>query len=144
MKKVCIYTDGACSGNPGPGGWAALLRYGSEEKIITGGEQWTTNNRMEITAAIHGLIALRIPCQVDLFTDSQYVRLGITQWIHGWQKRNWRTADNGFVKNKDLWCKLTELTQQHQLQWHWVKAHNGNSDNERVDLLAKKALSAFK
>lgn len=144
MKKVCIYTDGACSGNPGPGGWAALLRCGSEEKIITGGEQWTTNNRMEITAAINGLIALRMPCQVELFTDSQYVRLGITQWIHAWQRRNWRTADNSVVKNKDLWCKLTELTQQHQLTWHWVKAHNGNCENERVDLLAKAALSAFK
>lgn len=144
MQKVYIYTDGACRGNPGPGGWAALLRYQDKEKIITGGEHFTTNNRMELAAAINGLHALRKPCQVELFTDSQYVKLGITKWLFIWKKRNWNTSENTAVKNQDLWKQLSIVATKHELKWNWVKGHNGHPENERVDCLARKAIPDIK
>lgn len=140
MKEVEIFTDGACRGNPGPGGWGALLRYGGTEKPLFGGEAHTTNNRMELQAAIAGLEALKQPCQVDLTTDSQYVRLGITQWLKGWKQKGWKTAGKKPVKNIDLWQRLDELTQYHTVNWHWVKGHNGHRENEIADQLANRGI----
>lgn len=136
MKTVEVFTDGACRGNPGPGGWGALLRYDGKEKTLHGGEALTTNNRMELTAAIRALAALTEPCAVQLTTDSEYVRKGITEWLAGWKKRNWKTASRQPVKNIDLWQQLDELAQQHQVEWHWVKGHSGHRENEIADELA--------
>lgn len=140
MKHVFIYTDGACRGNPGPGGWGVLLRYGKREKILSGAESATTNNRMELTAAIQALTALTETCQVDLFTDSKYVQKGITEWLPEWKKRNWKTASKKLVKNADLWQALEAQAKKHKITWHWVKAHNGHDENERVDLIANLAI----
>ena len=136
LQKVEIYTDGACRGNPGPGGWAALLRMGEKERELSGGEPLTTNNRMELQAAIEALNALKRPCRVDLHTDSNYVRDGITKWIHGWQRNGWRTADRKPVKNAELWQALLEAAASHHVKWHWVKGHSGHPENDRVDALA--------
>jgi ribonuclease HI len=136
LPKVEIFTDGACRGNPGPGGWAALLRTGEKEREIHGGEPLTTNNRMELTAAIEALNALKRPCRVELHSDSQYVRDGITKWIHSWQRNGWRTADKKPVKNADLWQALLEAEAPHRVKWHWVKGHSGHPENDRVDALA--------
>lgn len=137
LPEVEIYTDGACRGNPGPGGWGAILRTGNgKEREISGGEAPTTNNRMELTAAIEALQALKRPCRVQLFTDSTYVRDGITKWIHGWRRNGWRTSDRKPVKNAELWQALVEAAAPHRIEWHWVKAHNGHPENERVDVLA--------
>ena len=137
---VEIFTDGACRGNPGPGGWAAFLRYGEHEKLVKGAEMETTNNRMELMAAIQGLKALNRPSQVSLTTDSQYVRQGITQWINGWKKNGWRTSQKQPVKNQDLWQLLDESLGQHQVEWHWVKGHSGHEENELVDQAANDAI----
>ena len=137
LKQIQIHTDGACLGNPGPGGWAALLRYGQREKELAGGEAQTTNNRMELMAAIRALEALTEPCDVVLHTDSQYVRKGITEWMANWLRRNWRTAAGAPVKNQDLWQRLHAAAQRHQVDWRWVKGHSGDPDNERVDTLAR-------
>ena len=138
---VQIYTDGACSGNPGPGGWGALLRYKGHEKELSGGEEDTTNNRMELTAAIEALKSLtKQQCQVELYTDSKYVMDGITQWIEGWKKRGWRTAAKKDVKNRDLWELLDAEIQKHNINWHWVKGHAGHTENEIVDNLARLAV----
>lgn len=139
MKSIEIHTDGACLGNPGPGGWAALLRYKAHERELSGGEAHTTNNRMELMAAIAGLEALNEPCTIMLQTDSQYVRQGITEWMPGWVRRHWKTAGGDPVKNRDLWERLHAATQRHQIEWRWVKGHNGDLDNERVDQLARDA-----
>lgn len=136
LPKVDIFTDGACRGNPGPGGWAALLRTGDKEREISGGEPLTTNNRMELTAAIEALNALKRSCRVELHSDSQYVRDGITKWIHSWQRNGWRTADKKPVKNADLWQALLEAEAPHRVKWHWVKGHSGHPENDRVDALA--------
>lgn len=136
-----IYTDGACSGNPGPGGWGALLRIGEKEREINGGEAETTNNRMEMMAAIQALEALKRPSQVHLHTDSTYVRNGITKWIHAWKARNWRTADRKPVKNIDLWQRLDQAVAAHQVEWFWVKGHSGHPDNERADQLARDGIA---
>ena len=141
---MTIYTDGACSGNPGPGGWAALLIFNGREKELSGGEALTTNNRMELTAAIKGLEALTRPCAVDLYTDSQYVREGVTSWIKGWKVRGWKTAGRKPVKNEDLWRLLEEAAAKHQVQWHWVKGHAADPLNNRVDALAVSALQPYK
>jgi ribonuclease HI len=143
-ERVTIYTDGACSGNPGPGGWGALLMFGGREKEISGGEAMTTNNRMELTAAIMALEGLTRPCTVDLFTDSQYVRDGITKWLRNWKARGWRTADKKPVKNEDLWRRLDEARQRHQVVWHWVRGHADDPLNHRVDGLAVTAMAPFK
>lgn len=143
-KSVSISTDGACLGNPGPGGWAALLRAGEVEREIAGGELHTTNNRMELMAAIMALEALRAPCTVVLSTDSQYVRQGITQWLPGWIRKNWRTAGGGAVKNQDLWQRLQAACAPHAIDWRWVRGHNGDPDNERVDALARAQALKFK
>ena len=143
MKQVIIYTDGACRGNPGPGGWGALIRFDSVEKEIFGGQANTTNNQMELSAAIEGLSILTEPCNVELFTDSKYVMDGITQWIQNWKKNNWRTAAKKEVKNKELWQKLDQLIAQHQVQWHWVKGHSGDAGNEAADLLANKGIDSI-
>ena len=139
MKKIEIHTDGACLGNPGPGGWAALLRYNAHERELAGGEADTTNNRMELMAAIRGLEALSEPCEVMLQTDSQYVRQGITEWMPGWVRRGWKTAGGDPVKNRDLWERLHAAAGRHRIDWRWVKGHNGDPDNERVDMLARIA-----
>ncbi len=139
MKKIELHTDGACLGNPGPGGWAALLRYNAHERELTGAEAHTTNNRMELMAAIGGLEALSEPCTITLFTDSQYVRQGITEWMPNWVRRNWKTAGGGAVKNRDLWERLHAATLRHSIDWRWVKGHSGDPDNERVDTLARDA-----
>lgn len=139
-QVVEIYTDGACRGNPGPGGWGVLMRWGNEEKELFGGEPDTTNNRMELTAAIEGLAALSRSCQVSLTTDSTYVRSGITEWIKNWKKRGWKTSAKQPVKNVDLWQRLDELVQQHQVDWHWVKGHSGHPENERADELANRGI----
>ena len=136
MPVVEIFTDGACRGNPGPGGWAALIRMGARERELSGGEPLTTNNRMELLAAIHGLKALKRPCRVRLTTDSNYVRDGITKWIHGWLRNGWRTADRKPVKNADLWQALLDAAESHRIEWHWVKGHSGHAENDRVDELA--------
>ncbi|QSI78221.1 MULTISPECIES: ribonuclease HI [Niveibacterium] len=137
---VDIYTDGACSGNPGPGGWGAILRAGGHEKELFGGEPSTTNNRMEMTAVIRALQALTRPVQVRVHTDSQYVQKGISEWIHGWKRRGWKTADNKPVKNDDLWRELDQLAALHQIQWLWVKGHAGHPENERADELARRGV----
>ena len=137
---VEIFTDGACRGNPGPGGWAALLRFGASERRLQGAEPATTNNRMELMAAIEGLAALTEPSRVVLTTDSQYVRLGITEWIKAWQRRNWRRAGNKPVLNKDLWQRLQALNQTHTVSWRWVKGHSGHAENEAVDRAANDAI----
>ena len=142
--RVMIYTDGACSGNPGPGGWAAILFFKGSEKEVSGGEVHTTNNRMEIRAAIEGLNALKRPCAVDLFTDSQYVRQGITEWMPNWVRRGWKTAAGEPVKNRDLWERLHAAIQRHRIDWRWVKGHSGDPDNERVDALARAEAVRFK
>jgi ribonuclease HI len=139
---VEVFTDGACSGNPGPGGWGAILRYRGVEKELSGGEPQTTNNRMEMTAAIVALETLTRPCRVRLYTDSQYVRDGITRWIGGWKARDWRTADKKPVKNVDLWQRLDAAAQPHNIEWHWVKGHAGHPENERADALARAAIPA--
>jgi ribonuclease HI len=138
-----IFTDGACSGNPGPGGWAAILRFGSVEKELTGAEPATTNNRMELTAVIEALSALKRPSRVILHTDSQYVQKGITEWIQGWKARGWRTAAREPVKNDDLWRRLDEVVRSHQIDWVWVKGHAGHDGNERADALANKGVDSL-
>ena len=140
MKQVDIFTDGACRGNPGPGGWGAVLRYGDKEKELFGGEPHTTNNRMELMAAIQALEALKDPCEVNLTTDSQYVRKGITEWLVNWKKRNWQTAAKKPVVNKDLWQRLEAAAERHQVKWHWVRGHSGHSENERADRLANRGI----
>jgi ribonuclease HI len=142
--RVDIYTDGACSGNPGPGGWGALLVHDGVEKTICGGEKETTNNRMEMTAAIEALKALKRPCNIHLHTDSSYLRDGITKWIHGWKKNGWRTADKKPVKNQDLWLELETQLERQQVTWHWVKGHAGHTENERADALANQGMAPFK
>jgi len=144
MKQVVIYTDGACSGNPGPGGWGALLIYGGVEKELYGGEAETTNNRMELMAAIAALNALKQPCQVELYTDSVYVRSGIKEWIAGWKQRGWKNSAKKPVKNQELWQQLDAARARHQVEWHWVKGHNGHAQNERVDALARKGAAEAK
>lgn len=144
MKKIEIYTDGACSGNPGPGGWGAILRYQGNEKELKGGKAETTNNQMELTAAIEALNALKQPCEIDLYTDSVYVRDGIMKWIEGWKRNNWRTAAKKPVKNVELWQALDEATLRHNITWHWVKGHAGHPDNERADELARAGMEPFK
>jgi ribonuclease HI len=143
VTEVEIFTDGACKGNPGPGGWAAVIRSGGNEKEISGGEPLTTNNRMELLAAIRGLEALKRPTQVALYTDSLYVRDGITKWIHGWRRNGWRTADRKPVKNAELWQELVEAAAPHRIEWHWVRGHAGHPENERADALACDAAEAF-
>lgn len=139
LPHVIIATDGACKGNPGPGGWGALIRMGAHEKELSGGEASTTNNRMELMAAIRALQALNRPCRVTLMTDSVYVRDGITRWIHGWRKNGWRTADKKPVKNTELWQELLTATEPHRVEWQWVKGHAGHPENERADRLASDA-----
>ena len=141
---VELFTDGACKGNPGPGGWGAVIRFGAHEKELSGGEKLTTNNRMEMMAAIEGLNALTRPCHVVLSTDSKYVMDGITKWVHGWKRKNWRTADNKPVKNVELWQALVEATARHQVEWRWVKGHAGHVENERADKLACAAAEAMR
>ncbi|MBX3708908.1 MAG: ribonuclease HI [Gammaproteobacteria bacterium] len=143
MKHVQIYTDGACKGNPGPGGWGAILRYGDHEKILSGAEAHTTNNRMELTAAIQALAALRESCKIELHTDSQYLQKGITEWLKGWKKRGWKTVDNKSIKNSDLWKMLDHESARHQVNWHWVKGHSGHPENELADSIANQAISEF-
>ncbi|CAO3374026.1 ribonuclease HI [Azospirillum argentinense] len=140
-KIVDIFTDGACSGNPGPGGWGAILRYNGVEKELYGGEPATTNNRMELMAAIQALEALKRPMDVRLYTDSEYVKNGITQWIHGWKARGWKTADKKPVKNEDLWRRLDEAKRQHRIEFHWVRGHAGHPENERADALARQGVA---
>jgi ribonuclease HI len=137
---VVIYTDGACRGNPGPGGWGAILMSGAHERELCGGELATTNNRMELTAAIEALNALNRPCRVELHTDSQYVRTGVSEWLNIWKARGWRTTSKGAVKNEDLWRRLDEARARHQVDWRWVKGHNGHPLNERADALARKGM----
>jgi ribonuclease HI len=143
VTEVEIFTDGACKGNPGPGGWGAMIRAGSNEKELSGGEPVTTNNRMEMLAAIRALQALKRPCRVVLTTDSVYLRDGITKWIHGWQKNGWRTANRKPVKNADLWQELLDAVGPHRIEWRWVKGHAGHQENERADRLACAAASQF-
>lgn len=138
--SVEIFTDGACKGNPGPGGWGALLRFGPEEKELFGGEKDTTNNRMELTAVIEALAALSRPCEVVLHTDSQYVQKGMTEWIHGWKAKGWKTAAKAPVKNADLWRRLDALAAKHDVDWRWVKGHAGHEGNERADVLANRGV----
>lgn len=140
---ITIWTDGACSGNPGPGGWGAILRGRGHEKELSGGAAATTNNRMELTAAIMALEALKQPSEVDLHTDSQYVRGGVTGWIHGWKRNGWRTADKKPVKNMELWQQLDAAAANHVVRWHWVKGHAGHSENERADVLAREGMAPF-
>ena len=143
-KPVIIHTDGACSGNPGPGGWGAILAYGDKVKELSGGEANTTNNRMELTGAIMALEALTRPSLVELHTDSQYLRDGITKWIHGWKRNGWKTADKKPVKNGELWQALDEANRRHKVEWHWVKGHAGHPENERADELARLGMAPFK
>lgn len=140
MKHVVIYTDGACRGNPGPGGFGILLRYGRHEKILSGAETNTTNNRMEMLAAINALKTLTEPCKIDLYTDSQYLQKGITEWLLNWKKRGWKTAKRKHVKNIDLWEQLDDLATRHQITWHWLKGHSGHPQNELVDAIANEAI----
>ena len=142
-QVVEIYADGACKGNPGPGGWGVLLRTGGAEKELYGGEAATTNNRMELTAVIRALESLKRPCKVRLYTDSQYVQKGITSWIHDWKRRAWRTADKKPVKNVDLWQRLEALAKEHDVEWHWVRGHAGHPENERADALANRAIGGL-
>ena len=141
LPHVSIYTDGACIGNPGPGGWGALLMFGRHEKDLSGAEPDTTNNRMELTAAVEALKALTRPCRVDFYTDSIYLKRGITEWMAGWKSRGWKTAGKKAVKNQDLWRALDEAIKPHQIEWHWVRGHAGHRENERVDRLARRAIS---
>ncbi|KAF0136779.1 MAG: ribonuclease HI [Xanthobacteraceae bacterium] len=143
-RRVEIFTDGACSGNPGPGGWGAILRYGETVKELNGGEPVTTNNRMELLAAINALEALKRPSHVDLHTDSQYVKNGIMSWIHGWKRNGWKTADKKPVKNAELWQRLDDVADLHEITWHWVKGHAGHPENERADELAREGMAPFK
>ena len=143
MNNLKIYTDGACRGNPGPGGWGALLRFGGEEKTLFGGEQDTTNNRMELTAVIEALGALKRPCDVTLTSDSTYVLKGIQEWMPNWKKRGWKTASKKPVKNVDLWKKLDELIVEHKIDWQWVKGHAGHAGNERADELARMGMATY-
>ena len=140
-KPVYLYTDGACKGNPGAGGWGVFMRYGTHEKELFGGEAETTNNRMELMAAISALEALKKSCQVELYTDSQYVRQGITGWIHGWKRNGWKTADKKPVKNAELWQRLDAALKPHKVNWHWVKGHAGHAENERADQLARDGVA---
>jgi ribonuclease HI len=144
LKQVEVFTDGACKGNPGPGGWGALLRYQGSEKALYGGEPQTTNNRMELRAAIEALASLKEPCEVSLTTDSQYVLKGITEWIGQWKRRGWRTAAKAPVVNVDLWQLLDELNQKHVVRWHWVKGHSGHRENEMVDALANRGIEELR
>lgn len=144
LPHVEIATDGACKGNPGPGGWGALIRMGAREKELSGGEAQTTNNRMELTAAIEGLNALKRPCRVTLSTDSRYVMDGLTKWIHGWRRNGWKTADKKPVKNAELWQALCAAAEPHRVEWVWVKGHAGHPDNERADRLASDAANAMR
>jgi ribonuclease HI len=144
MKHVEIFTDGACSGNPGPGGWGAILRYGKIEKELSGGVADTTNNRMELTAAIEALKALNEPCRVDLYTDSSYVKDGIGNWIEGWKRNHWKTSAKKPVKNAELWQALEEARSHHEVTWHWIKGHAGHPENERADELARRAMEPYK
>lgn len=141
---VIIHTDGACSGNPGPGGWGAILESGSHRKELSGGEPQSTNNRMELMAAIAALEALKGPSRVDLWTDSNYLRDGIMKWIHGWRRNGWKTADKKPVKNVELWQRLDEATKRHTIEWHWLKGHAGHPENERADELAREAIKAIR
>jgi ribonuclease HI len=141
-EVVRIFTDGACKGNPGPGGWGAILRYGEHERELFGGERDTTNNRMELTAVIKALESLKRVCRIELYTDSQYVRNGITVWMRDWKRRGWKTADRKPVKNQDLWQRLDELAAGHEIHWHWVKGHAGHPENERADELANRGAAA--
>ena len=143
-QAVEIYADGACKGNPGPGGWGVLLRARGRERELHGGEPHTTNNRMELTAVIEALACLKRNCKVRLYTDSQYVQKGISQWIHDWKRRGWRTADKKPVKNADLWRRLEELANGHEVEWHWVKGHAGHPDNERADALANLGIAGLR
>lgn len=143
MDNIEIFTDGACRGNPGPGGWGALLRAAGTEKELSGAEAATTNNRMELMAAICALEALKRPCKVALTTDSQYVRRGITEWLPQWKRRGWKTADKKPVKNVDLWQRLEQAAHAHRIEWHWIKGHSGHPENERVDRLANAAIDAM-
>ena len=140
-NSVEIWTDGACTGNPGPGGWGAVLRYGGHERELHGGEADTTNNRMELMAAIRALEALKRPCAVRLTTDSMYLKNGITQWIRNWKRNGWRTADKKPVKNQDLWQRLEQALERHQVSWHWIKGHAGHAENERADALARRGIT---
>lgn len=144
MKQVQVFTDGACSGNPGPGGWGVVLRFGDKERELCGGADNTTNNRMELTAAIEGLRALNEPCEVVLTTDSTYVKDGITRWLANWKKNGWKTAAKKAVKNQDLWQELDKQTSRHAVQWQWVKGHSGHSENERADALANQGMDKVK
>jgi len=144
MKSVSIWTDGACSGNPGPGGWGALIRFGEHQGELSGGDFDTTNNRMELLAAIEALNALKEPCVADLYTDSQYVKGGITGWIIGWKKNGWKTSAKKPVKNSELWRLLDEAVARHQINWHWVKGHAGHAENERADELARSGMEPYK
>lgn len=141
MKKVEMFTDGACSGNPGPGGWGTILRYKTVEKELSGYSPATTNNRMELTAVVEGLRALKEPCQLDIYTDSRYLKDGITSWIHKWKKNGWKTSSKSSVKNKDLWEALDVASQKHSIAWHWIKGHAGHPENERADQLAREAIA---
>ena len=143
-SEVTIHTDGACSGNPGPGGWGAILTFGDHEKELRGGEVHTTNNRMELMAAISALEALKRPCTVNIYTDSEYLKGGITGWINGWKRNGWRTADKKPVKNVDLWQRLDAALQRHQVNWHWVRGHAGHVMNERADRLAREAIAEIR
>jgi ribonuclease HI len=143
VKSVEAFTDGACRGNPGPGGWGVVLRAGERVKELSGGEPATTNNRMELRAAIEALAALKQPCHVDLYTDSVYVRSGIMEWLPAWRARGWRTADRKPVKNQDLWLALADLAAKHSVTWHWIKGHAGHPENERADALANAGLDAM-
>ena len=143
-NKVELFTDGACSGNPGPGGWGAILRWNGHERELAGGEAETTNNRMEMLAAIHGLEALKRPSEVVLTTDSQYVMKGITEWLPGWKRRGWKTAAKKPVKNQDLWQRLDTALQHHRVEWKWVRGHSGHDENERVDALARAQIVALR
>lgn len=140
---IVIHADGACKGNPGPGGWGAWLSHQGRERELYGGEPMTTNNRMELTAVIRALEVLKRPCRVKVYTDSVYVQKGITEWIHGWKSRNWRTSDKKPVKNEDLWRELDTLAQQHRIEWHWVKGHAGHAGNERADALANRGVETL-
>ncbi len=142
-RRVSIWTDGACSGNPGPGGWGAVLRYGAHEKELNGGEPLTTNNRMELTAAIEAIESLKRPCAINLHTDSQYLRGGVTGWIEGWKRNGWRTVDRKPVKNEDLWRRLDSATERHEIKWLWVRGHAGDENNERADELARDGMKAY-
>ena len=144
MSRVVIYTDGACKGNPGPGGWGTLLQFGGHERELFGGDPLTTNNRMELTAVIRALEALTRSCEVDLYTDSQYVKQGIESWIHGWKRNGWKTSDKKPVKNAELWRELDGLAQRHAIRWHWVKGHADNAGNVRADELANRGVDAVK